>query len=295
MFLPVSKLIAKAHPWGTYSRIATRVSRALLLVLISLFCVKGAVALAQDVHLEDLFRQPEIALYKAYAEFKMARYDSARQIWVKLAEGGVAEAWFNLGILAEDGLGQARDPFGAMVYYRKGAEAGSTKAQFRLALAYLEGRLVGANRGMAEHWLRAAAESGYEDAALQLEQLASGAESNDYLSVRMLEAEGEVELAAEAFRRLSESGNLRARTRLAWMYEAGRGVEQNLSEAALLFRSAAEAGDAEAQFALSVMLSTGAGVERDEEAARQWLRRSASLGYPEAVGSFRRQEGLQKQ
>ena len=235
-----------------------------------------------DEELAEIVRDPRIGLYKAYAEFKMANYARAREFWQALAGRGVAEAWFNLGILAEDGLGEAVDAQQAIRLYHRGAEGGSEKAQFRLAQVYLEGRLVEPDRVQAERWLRAAADAGYEDAAAQLSQLALGVKSNDYLSARMLESEGRLADAASIYARLSDAGNLRARTRLAWLYEAGRGLERDLERAAELFRSAAEAGDAEAQFALGVMLKTGAGQQMDADEALYWLRRSASQGYPEA-------------
>ena len=100
-------------------------------------CVASAQPLDES-ELADLAARPSIGLYKAYAEFKMARYDSARSIWEALAEKGVAEAWFHLGILAEDGLGEARDPGAALARYRRAAEAGSAKAQYRLGLLYLK-------------------------------------------------------------------------------------------------------------------------------------------------------------
>lgn len=237
--------------------------------------------------LEDLLARPSIALYKAYAEFKMAKYAEARQIWQALAERNVAESWFNLGILAEDGLGEPRDSRRALEFYERGALAGSTKAQYRLALLYLDGRLVEPDRSKAERWLEAAAAGGDVDAARQLEQLRTGATTDDYLAARLLESEGRMAEAAAAYQRLSAQGNVRARTRLAWQYEAGRGVPRDLGRAAELFTSAAELGDAEAQFALSVMLQTGAGQARDETAARKWLQRAAEAGYPEAIAAVR--------
>ncbi len=232
--------------------------------------------------MEEIIRDPSMGLYKAYAEFKMARYDEARAIWLALSARGVAEAWFNLGILAEDGLGERADASKAMALYLQGAEAGSARAQYRLAQVYLDGRLVQPDRLQAERWLAAAADAGYEDARAQLDQLAKGADANDYFSARMLESEGRTVEAAAMYERLSALGNLRARTRLAWMHEAGRGVARDLDTAASLFRSAAEAGDAEAQFALGVMLQTGAGQAADAEEAMSWLRRSAAQGFPEA-------------
>jgi len=128
--------------------------------------------------LADLAARPSIGLYKAYAEFKMARYDSARSIWEALAEKGVAEAWFHLGILAEDGLGEPRDAGAALARYRRGAEAGSAKAQYRLGLLHLEGKLVAPDRAQARYWLAVAAANGDDEAARRLDALRREARAN---------------------------------------------------------------------------------------------------------------------
>lgn len=231
----------------------------------------------------DLVARPSTALYKAYAEFKMAHYAEARQIWQALADKDVAESWFNLGVLAEDGLGEPRDLQKALAFYERGARGGSVKAQYRLALLHLEGQLVKPDRTIAEHWLKAAAAAGHDDSIRQLAMLGDAREADDYLTARLLESEGRVEDAAAIYQRLSDQGDLAARTRLAWMHEAGRGVPRDLALAADLFESAALRGDAEAQFALAVMLRTGAGRPQDEFAADGWLRKAAEAGYQEAI------------
>lgn len=231
----------------------------------------------------DLVARPSTALYKAYAEFKMAHYAEARQIWQALADKNVAESWFNLGVLAEDGLGEPRDPQKALALYERGARGGSVKAQYRLALIHLEGRLVEPDRSTAERWLQAAASAGHDDSIRQLAMLGDAREADDYLAARLLESEGRAEDAVAIYRRLSDQGDLPARTRLAWMHEAGRGVPRDLAVAADLFESAAVRGEAEAQFALAVMLRTGAGRPVDEAAAEAWLRRAAEAGHHEAI------------
>lgn len=246
----------------------------------------AAAALSAD-ELAEITANPSIGLYKGYAEFKMAHYAEARQIWTALGDKGAAEAYFNLGILAEDGLGEPRDPVRAVSLYEKGAQGGSVKAQYRLGQVYREGKLVLADPAKAEFWLAKAAASGDQEAAAQLAALQGGAGADPYLAARQLESEGRPAEAAAAYRRLSEAGDLRARTRLAWLYEAGRGVSRDLPEAARLFRSAAEGGEPEAQYALAVMLETGAGQARQPEESALWLRRSAAAGYPEAVQALR--------
>ncbi|TVO65031.1 tetratricopeptide repeat protein [Denitromonas ohlonensis] len=249
---------------------------------LALACAPAAAVLDEDT-LADIVSRPSTGLYKGYAEFKMAHYAEARQIWTALAERGVAEAWFNLGLLAEDGLGEAQDAVRALMCYTRGAEGGSSKAQYRLAQLYLEGRLVAADPARAEHWLARAAALGDDGAAAQLAALRRGVPDDPYLAARRLESTGEAATAAQHYARLSDTGDLRARTRLAWLYEAGRGVPRDLARAADLFESAARGGEAEAQFALSVMLRTGVGRAQDLAAADAWLAKAVAAGYPEAV------------
>ena len=79
------------------------------------------------------------------------------------------------------------------------------------------------------------------------------------------------------------------------MYEAGRGVERSLPEAARRFELAALAGEAEAQYALAVMHRTGRGRERDLAQSLVWLRLAAAQGYPAAVAALASTEGAQRQ
>jgi hypothetical protein len=92
--------------------------------------------------------------------------------------------------------------------------------------------------------------------------------------------------AAAIYRSLADAGDVTAQTRLAWMFEAGRGVERNLDEAARLFMKSAQAGDAEAQYAIAVMYRTGKGQPKDREQSLGWLKRAAEQRYPAAVAAL---------
>lgn len=250
-----------------------------------LFALACASAARADLDTpEEWVRNPSLGLYKGYAEFKMARYDAARRIWETLGARGGGQAYFNLGILYEDGLGVAPDLGRAIAYYELAAREGSRSAQYRLGMLYAAGDKLAADPERARHWLTAAAAAGDADAAAALDRLegraASGADS--LAAAEALYRSGRYEEAARAYRSLAERGSARALARLGWLYEAGRGVERDLGEAARLFRRAAQAGDAEAQYALAVMLATGAGQARDEAESLQWLKQAAAQGHPEA-------------
>jgi len=60
------------------------------------------------------------------------------------------------------------------------------------------------------------------------------------------------------------------------IYDNGKGVPQDYSEAAKWYRKAAEQGHAEAQYNLGVSCAKGEGVKQDYSLAYIWLSLSAS-------------------
>ena len=260
-----------------------------LLLGVSCLMPLATRAAGEALDLDEIVRNPTIGNYQAYAEFKMAHYDAARQIWQALAARGSGEAYFNLGILSEEGLGEAKDQAAALRYYLGGAEVGNAKAQYRLGLLQLVGVSGAADPDGARRWLSAAAGQGMEDAARLLAHLAAtggSAADQDFFRGEVMHVLGQHREAAQVWLALSEQGNAKARTRLAWLYETGQGVPRNLLEAARLFRLSAEAGEAEAQYALSVMLFTGKGQAANPAESRRWLERSAAQGYPAAKSAL---------
>ena len=249
-------------------------------------------ARSQDSTAEDWIKNPAMGNYKAYAEFKMAQYDSARRIWEVLAGLGNPDALFNLGILAEDGLGEPRDMKKAEALYIAAANAGGFKAQYRLGMLYSSGGAIPRDVDRARHYLSLAAEGGDREAAARLASLDKPErEPTPFERAEILSSAGRHAEAAAIYRSLAEAGDATARTRLAWMFEAGRGVERNLDEAARLFLLSAQAGEAEAQYAIAVMARTGRGQPRDREASLAWLRKAAAQRYPAALAALAAEEG----
>lgn len=240
-------------------------------------------ARAQDGAVEDWVRNPAMGNYQAYAEFKMAHYDAARRIWQVLAGLGNPDALFNLGVLAEDGLGEAKDMKKAEALYVAAADAGGFKAQYRLGMLYSGAGALPGDPAKARRYLSLAAAGGDADAAARLASLDEPDRPlSEFEQAELLSSSGSHAEAAALFRRSAEAGNVRARTRLAWMYEAGRGVARDLDQAARLFMQSAQAGDAEAQYAIAVMYRTGRGQPKDRAQSLLWLNRSAEQNYPAA-------------
>lgn len=257
------------------------------LLIVLILGLGSGLAQAQDSTREDWLRNPGMGNYKAYAEFKMANYAAAREVWETLAEVGNGDALFNLGILAEDGLGEPVDLKKAESLYTSAANVGNYKAQYRLGMLYSTGDLLPKDLQKARVFLSLAAEAGDEDAAQRLAALGQSPDTlTPFQQAEWLSSSQRHADAAAIYSRLADQGDHTAQTRLAWMYEAGRGVNRDLDEAARRFQIAAEGGEAEAQYALAVMFSTGKGKPRDPEQSHGWLVRAADQNYPAAVSAL---------
>lgn len=89
-------------------------------------------------------------------------------------------------------------------------------------------------------------------------------------------------MSFEAMKTAAENGDVRAQTALAYAYDVGESVSQNLESAAYWYRQAAEQGYANAQFNLAEMIRDGAGVTQSNEAALQWYTKAAMQGHSKA-------------
>lgn len=88
--------------------------------------------------------------------------------------------------------------------------------------------------------------------------------------------------ASQIFIPLAEHGNPVAQTYLGFLFETGRGVPQNYTEAAMWYRRAAEQGDSLAQYSLGLLYDRGQGVPRDIVEASKWLNLSVAAAPPNA-------------
>ena len=70
----------------------------------------------------------------------------------------------------------------------------------------------------------------------------------------------------------AEQGNADAQLILGYMYDTGRGIPQNDTEAVRWYRMAAEQGNATAQLKLGVMYFEGRGVPQNDTESVQWFR-----------------------
>lgn len=81
---------------------------------------------------------------------------------------------------------------------------------------------------------------------------------------------------------LAERGEPRAQHNLGVMYDYGRGIPQDSTQALKWYRRAAGQGIPEAQHNLGLMYAYGQGVPPDFPEAAKWYRRAAEQGMPDS-------------
>jgi localization factor PodJL len=90
-------------------------------------------------------------------------------------------------------------------------------------------------------------------------------------------------IGSQALRRAAADGDAAAQFEIGARYGEGRGVPQNLAEAARWFERAATQGLAPAQFRLASLYEKGHGVPRDLNVARRYYRFAAEQGNARAM------------
>ena len=106
---------------------------------------------------------------EAVTAYKAGDYQKAFGLYKALAEKGVAEAQFNLGVMHDNGEGTPQDFTKAIQWYGKAAEQNYAWAQFSLGWMYDTGKGgVPQNHFRAFHWYTKAATQGNDWAQFYL-------------------------------------------------------------------------------------------------------------------------------
>ncbi len=106
------------------------------------------------------------------AAYDAGDYRSSFEAWQPLAAAGGVEAQVALAELYMNGLGVARDPAAAVLWYRRAALAGDPVAQLNLGDLYGRGQGVPRDPVEAYAWFSLAADQGRRWAARRRDELA---------------------------------------------------------------------------------------------------------------------------
>jgi hypothetical protein len=113
-------------------------------------------------------------------------------------------------------------------------------------------------------------------AALMLFATAQGVKAGSFAQGVSAFSRQDYGLASRIFIPLADQGVPAAQAYLGFMFETGRGVPQNYTEAAMWYRRAAEQGDSLAQYSLGLLYDRGQGVPQDIVEANKWLNLSTA-------------------
>ncbi|HWU57019.1 MAG TPA: tetratricopeptide repeat protein [Rhizomicrobium sp.] len=226
------------------------------------------------------FRDNPIPDFEASAEPKRPKVDMRTRL-MAIAAGLLVTAFVGAGfLLGRDMLdtnAEARTPDG--VAHRQEAsttlhktialaDAGDTRAQARLALAYLRGQGSAADADAALLWCMSAAKAGNPVAQYLLGALY---QQGDHVPADPAQA-------VTWFSRAAEKGNLKAMHNLAIALAQGAGTPKDEIKAAEWFTRAAERGYVDSAFDLGVLYERGEGVPQDLKQALKWYGIAAFAG-----------------
>ena len=89
-------------------------------------------------------------------------YATALKEWEPLAEQGLAQAQYNIGLMYHNGQGVPQDYKEAAKWYRRAAEQGDAKAQSNLGMMYANGQGVLQDNVLAHMWFNLSAVNGHD-------------------------------------------------------------------------------------------------------------------------------------
>lgn len=283
-------------------------------LLIALF----SFGIAQSAFAETDSEKLERAI-KLFASPDPSKELDAFLLFKQLAEQGIPEAQYRLGIMYDIGKGVAKSSEQATYWYTKAAEQfkqlaeqGNAEAQFYLSRLYSSSNAVTQNTKQAIYWLTKAAERGHVYAQFELGVM--------YKYGRK-EITKNTQQAFHWFKKAAEQGNTPSQRNLVIMYTSGEGTaknypqavywytkitdgsqmlvkhhidmiaksavdefheQQNYSAAFPLFKQLAKHGYANIQYYLAFMYHTGKGITQNYQQAAYWYEKAAEQGIKSA-------------
>jgi TPR repeat protein len=136
-----------------------------VIAVVALFLVAGALALPPwATPMVDAFGEAKTA-------FKQGDYETAADLFTKLANKGNAGAQYWLAHMTELGLGVTQDTARALLLYKRAAARNVTQANLRLGEIYLRGNLVPPDFAKAPTYLKRAAYNSDAEAAELLSEM----------------------------------------------------------------------------------------------------------------------------
>ncbi len=255
-------------------------------------------------HQEETTREiyTKQGMSKGLEELSKYYQSNGKQLQAVICDILSAHYWYSMELVKRyrQGLGLSKDLNRAKEWLQRLADRDNTEAQFQLACVFEETN----EPTKAIVYLKKAAQgySGHGEAAYRLylyyseEKTKDPIQSREYLNIAA--RSGHQKAIDRREFGLCETdaiaGHARAQFNLGVMYEDGKGVEKDESQACGWYLKAAEQGYARAQAILGACYSLGTGVTKDENVAIGWYLKAADQGDATAehnLGMRCREEG----
>jgi uncharacterized protein len=187
--------------------------------------------------------------------------------WLQKAiEQGDIRAELYLGVLREE----EGESDAAYKLYQHAADQGEADAMFKLYQSYWNGVGVKVNRETARQWLKKGAEAGSAKAQFQMGYELESPPDEDNSPQAAADYAG----AVKWYERAAGQNHSMSQYRLAQFYFNGKGVEKNEARGLELIRGAADQDDSGAMLELAALYCEGIGEPRNEQdqSVRIWQR-----------------------
>lgn len=194
---------------------------------------------------------------------------TACQWLTKAAEQGLPEAMCSLGNMYCEGKFIKKDWEKAFAWHLKAAKSGHAASEYAIANLYGQGEGVRKDAFKALYWCWKAVLHGYAEAQLRLGVIYESTGKERHFHT-----------AATLYRQVAQQKPAEARLRLALLYEAGKGVEQDCQKAWEYCLNAWEAGSEEAYKEAKRLLDEGL-ANPEISAVKEWYRKCISQGHQE--------------
>lgn len=173
-----------------------------------------------------------------------------------------------LGLGYLNGRGGDKDVAKGLAWLRKAADGGDAAAQFSLGWVYLNGNVVQRDDALGSQWIRRSAAQGHTVAINDMGWLMENGRG----------VSTDLAAAAEWYRKGAEAGLGQSQANYGRVLLDGIGVAKDTAKGRALLLKAVDQNRPDASYVLGLMYEKGKGVPVDRTQAAQWYRKAVARG-----------------
>jgi hypothetical protein len=245
---------------------------------LALFC--GVTALAQNAGTptmpQGLEADVKALMVRGEEAYNSNKNELAFKIFSQAAETGNVDAMMYMGVMYGDGRGVSRNYGLALNWFLKAAEAGNGQAMCNVGVLYFQGVGLPKNYTEAMRWFVKSSTTGNSEAIFNV-------------GVMLRDGQGVAANADEALKWFlkADLGYPAATNAIGVLYQQGKAVERDYTQAMDYYKRAAERGNVPAMYNIGVLYEGGLGVMRSREQAIVWYKKAAEAKSDDARAALK--------